>query len=211
MHTRLQKVNFDTSQIICELSHATHCILSASHAPILKVSLYSDSVQACENVILTTYSETHIITSLESVPSYVIVPHTIWPFCNRIYSFDAVWGCSYCCTMSYIWSSLSRRPSLVHSIRFSLPSLHLSGGSSIQWHQSTHTEKASRPLTGEPSPSFRPVGPSRGGRPPHIGVSTSHGGAVCHILISCTAWGVDLPISIRLDLTQGRHFAIRDL
>jgi len=101
----LRKVNSDTSQIICELSHATHCLLSARNALILKVSLYSDPVQAFENVILTIYSETHLITSLESFSSYVNVLNTIWAFYNRIYSTDAVRGCSYCCTMS-CWETL---------------------------------------------------------------------------------------------------------
>ena len=41
----------DISQIICEPSHATNCILSARHALILMVSQYSDPVQAFENVI----------------------------------------------------------------------------------------------------------------------------------------------------------------
>jgi hypothetical protein len=58
----LRKVNSENSQIICEPSHATNCILSARHALILKVSLYSDPVQAFENVILTICSETHLIT-----------------------------------------------------------------------------------------------------------------------------------------------------
>jgi len=190
----LRKVNSDTSQNICELSHATHCNLFARHALILMVSLYSDPVQAFENVILTIYSETHLIISLESLPNYVNVLYTIWPFCNRIYSFDAVRGCSYCCTISYIWSSVSRRPPLVHLIRFSLPSLHLSGGSAIQWHQSTYTDKASPPLTGEPSPSYRRLDLSRGRRPPHNGVSTFRGGAVSYILTFCPAWGVGLSI-----------------
>ena len=47
----LRKVNSDISQIICEPSHATNCILSARHALILMVSRYSDPVQAFENVI----------------------------------------------------------------------------------------------------------------------------------------------------------------
>jgi len=129
---------------------------------------------------LTIYSETHLITELESLPSYVNVLHTIWPFCNRIYWFDVVRGCSYCCTMSYIRSSLPRRPPLVHSIRFSFPSLDLSGGSAIQWHQSTHTVKASRSLTGEPSPSYRRLDLSWGRRPTTDtqDVSTSHEGDV---------------------------------
>jgi len=58
----LRKVNSDISQIICEPSHATNCILSAKHALILLVSLYSDPVQVFENVVLTIYSETHLIT-----------------------------------------------------------------------------------------------------------------------------------------------------
>jgi len=78
--------------------------------------------------------------------------------------------------MSYIWSSLPHRPPLVHSIRFSFPSLNLSGGSAIQWYQSTHTVKASRSLTGEPSPSYRRLDLSRGRRPTinTQDVSTSH-------------------------------------
>ena len=58
----LRKVNSDISQIICEPSHANNCILSARHALILMVLLYSDPVQAFENVILTICSETHLIT-----------------------------------------------------------------------------------------------------------------------------------------------------
>jgi len=58
----LRKMNSEISQIICEPSHATNCILSARHALIFMVSLYSDLVQAFENVILTIYSETHLIT-----------------------------------------------------------------------------------------------------------------------------------------------------
>jgi len=82
--------------------------------------------------------------------------------------------------MSYIWSSLPRRPPLVHSIRFSFPSLHLSGGSAIQWQQSTHTVKASRSLTEEPSPSYRRVDLARGRRPTTDSqdVSTSQEGDV---------------------------------
>jgi len=78
--------------------------------------------------------------------------------------------------MSYIWSSLPRCPPLVHSIRFSFPSLHLSGRSTIQWHQSTHTVKASRSLTGVPSPSYSRLDLSRGRRPTTNtqDVSTSH-------------------------------------
>ena len=49
------------SQIICEPSHATNCILSARHALILMLLPYSDPVQAFENDILTIYSETHLI------------------------------------------------------------------------------------------------------------------------------------------------------
>jgi len=98
----LRKVNSDFSQIICGPCHTTNCILSARHALISMLSQYSDPVQAFENVILTIYSETHLITLLESLPSYVNVLNTIWPFCNRIYSFDAVRGCFHCCTMRYI-------------------------------------------------------------------------------------------------------------
>jgi len=63
VHTQcLRKMNSEISQIMSEPSHATNCILSARHALIFMVSLYSDLVQAFENVILTIYSETHLIT-----------------------------------------------------------------------------------------------------------------------------------------------------
>jgi len=71
-------------------------------------------------------------------------------------------------------------PSTGEFDRFSFPSLHLSGGSAIQWHQSTHTAKASRSLTGELSPSYRRTDPSRERRPntDTQDVSTSHEGDV---------------------------------
>jgi len=73
-----------------------------------------------------------------------------------------------CRTINYVWSSLSRRPPLVHSVRFSLPIYTLQ-------------EEVLFNDTNFYIPS-RCLDPLQGSRPPHTGVSIPHEGAVLLIL-----------------------------